>query len=105
MQIFDLCILFLYEILLAPLLAACQLHQLFFGFRNQYFSTRQTRNSNKDRSIKNGKTPGQDNLNAELFKVDPELAAEVRQPLFTSIWEVKIIAHFLLLKVFRFCLL
>jgi hypothetical protein len=33
-------------------------------------------------------------LNAELFKVDPELAAEIRQPLFTSIWEVKIIPDY-----------
>lgn len=33
-------------------------------------------------------------MNAELFKVDPELAAEIRQPLFTSIWEVKIIPDY-----------
>ena len=43
------------------------------------------------KALKNGKSPGQDNLNAELFKVDPELAAEILQPLFTSIWEVKVI--------------
>lgn len=30
-------------------------------------------------------------MNAELFKVDPELAAEILQPLFTSIWDGKII--------------
>jgi hypothetical protein len=30
-------------------------------------------------------------LNAELFKEDPALAAEILQPLFTSIWEGKII--------------
>ncbi|CAG2209128.1 unnamed protein product [Mytilus edulis] len=41
--------------------------------------------------LKNGKSPGQDNLNAELFEVDPELAAEILQSLFTSIWEGKII--------------
>ncbi|CAG2233652.1 unnamed protein product [Mytilus edulis] len=43
------------------------------------------------KSLKNGKSPGHDNLNAELFKVDPELAAEILQSLFTSIWEGKII--------------
>ena len=41
------------------------------------------------RSLKNGKAPGQDNLNAELFKADPELAAKVLQPLFAAIWEEK----------------
>ena len=41
------------------------------------------------RSLKNGKSPGQDNLNAELFKAEPELAAQVLQPLFTTIWEEK----------------
>ena len=30
-------------------------------------------------------------MNAELFKEDPALAAEILQPLFTSIWEGKII--------------
>ena len=29
--------------------------------------------------LKNGKSPGQDNLNAELFKADPELTAEILQ--------------------------
>ncbi|XP_076105780.1 uncharacterized protein LOC143074119 [Mytilus galloprovincialis] len=43
------------------------------------------------KALKNGKSPGQDNLNAELFKVDPELAAEILQSLFTSIWKGKII--------------
>ncbi|CAG2246334.1 unnamed protein product [Mytilus edulis] len=43
------------------------------------------------KALKNGKSPGQDNLNEELFKVDPELAAEILQSLFTSIWEGKII--------------
>ena len=41
------------------------------------------------KSLKNGKAPGKDNLNAELFKADPEFTAEVLQPLFTDIWEVK----------------
>lgn len=43
------------------------------------------------KALKNGTSLGQDNLNAELFKVDPTLAAEILQPLFTSIWEGKII--------------
>ena len=33
------------------------------------------------------KPPGHDNLNAELFKADPELAATILTPLFTKIWE------------------
>ena len=37
------------------------------------------------RSLKNGKAPGQDSLSAELFKADPEFAAEVLQPLFAAI--------------------
>ncbi|RUS69643.1 hypothetical protein EGW08_022594 [Elysia chlorotica] len=41
------------------------------------------------KSLKSGKAPGQDNLNAELFKVDPPLAAEIIKPLFTSIWGKK----------------
>ena len=38
-------------------------------------------------SLKNGKAPGHDNLNAELFKADPELAAPIMTSLFTKIWE------------------
>lgn len=38
-------------------------------------------------SLKNGKAPGNDNLNAELFKADPGLAATILTPLFTKIWE------------------
>ena len=38
-------------------------------------------------SLKNGKAPGHDNLNAELFKADPELAAPIITSLFTKIWE------------------
>ena len=39
------------------------------------------------RLLKNGKAPGQDNLNAELFRADPELSASILQPLFEIIWE------------------
>ena len=41
------------------------------------------------RSLKNRKAPGQDSLNAELFKAEPEFAAQVLQPLFAAIWEEK----------------
>ena len=41
------------------------------------------------RSLKNGKAPGQDSLNAELFKAEPEFAAQILQPLFAAIWEEK----------------
>ena len=41
------------------------------------------------RSLKNGKSPGQDNLSAEVFKAHPQLAAYLLQPLFTYIWEGK----------------
>ena len=41
------------------------------------------------RSLKNGKSPGQDSLNAELFKAELEFAAQVLQPLFATIWEEK----------------
>ena len=41
------------------------------------------------KSLKNGKSPGQDNLSAEVFKADPQLAADKLQPLFTGIWEGK----------------
>ena len=39
------------------------------------------------KSLKNGKAPGHDKFNAELFKADPELAAAILQPLFVAIWE------------------
>lgn len=39
------------------------------------------------RSLKKGKAPGQDKLSAELFKLHPELAAKLLQPLLTTIWE------------------
>ena len=35
------------------------------------------------------KFPGQDNLSAEVFKADPQLAADQLQSLFTGIWEGK----------------
>ena len=35
-------------------------------------------------SLKNGKAPGQDSLSAELFKAEPEFAAQVLQPLFAA---------------------
>ena len=36
------------------------------------------------RSLKNGKSPRQDSLNAKLFKAEPEFAAQVLQPLFAT---------------------
>ena len=39
--------------------------------------------------LKNGKAPGQDNLSAEMFKTDPELAAKILKPLFEKIWNNK----------------
>ncbi|RXN12130.1 endonuclease-reverse transcriptase [Labeo rohita] len=45
------------------------------------------------RSLKNRKAPGYDNLNAELFKADPDLAATILQPLFRTIWERKQVPH------------
>ena len=41
------------------------------------------------RSLKNGKAPGENRVNAELFKAEPEFAAQVLQPLFAAIWEEK----------------
>ncbi|RXN04778.1 endonuclease-reverse transcriptase [Labeo rohita] len=41
------------------------------------------------RSLKNRKAPGYDNLNTELFKADPDLAATILQPFFRTIWERK----------------
>ena len=40
-------------------------------------------------SLENEKSPGQDNLGAELFKADPQLAADLLQPLLRDIWEEK----------------
>ena len=41
------------------------------------------------RTLKNGKASGHDNLSAEFFKMDPNLAAEILLPLFKTIWETK----------------
>ena len=41
------------------------------------------------KSFKNGKSPRQDNLSAEVFKADPQLAGDLLQPLFAGIWEGK----------------
>ena len=38
---------------------------------------------------RNEKSPGQDNLSAEVFKADPQLAADLLQPLLRDIWEEK----------------
>ncbi|KAL9979771.1 hypothetical protein ACROYT_G017482 [Oculina patagonica] len=38
------------------------------------------------KDLKKGKAPGQDQLNAELFKCHPELAAEILLPLFAKVW-------------------
>ena len=38
-------------------------------------------------SLKNGKAIGPDQLNAELFKADPEVATTLLLPLFIKIWE------------------
>ena len=40
-------------------------------------------------SLKNGKSPGLDSLNTELFKAEPGFVAQVLQPLFVTIWEEK----------------
>ena len=39
------------------------------------------------KSLKNGKAPGCDNLNAELFKIDTNLTANIMYPLFKDIWK------------------
>ncbi len=38
------------------------------------------------KKLKNNKAPGQDNLNAELFKIGPETAAGILEPLLRIIW-------------------
>ena len=42
---------------------------------------------NAIKALKNNKAPGPDNLNAELFKTDPAIAAEILLPLKTKVWE------------------
>ena len=41
------------------------------------------------KSLENEKSPGQDNLSAEVFKADPQLAADLLQALLRDIWEEK----------------
>ena len=41
------------------------------------------------RYLKNGKAPGLDSLNADLFKAEPEFAVQVLQALLTAMWEEK----------------
>ena len=36
--------------------------------------------------LKNGKAPGEDQLNSAIFKCHPELAEEIVLPLFIKIW-------------------
>ena len=38
------------------------------------------------KSLENGKSPRHDNLSAEVFKANPQLAADLPQLLFTDIW-------------------
>jgi len=39
------------------------------------------------RTLKNGKTPGLDSLNAEPFESEPEFAAQVLQSILAAIWD------------------
>ena len=41
------------------------------------------------KSLKNGKSPGKDNISAEVFQRDPQLAADLLKPLITDVWEGK----------------
>ena len=41
------------------------------------------------KSLENEKSPGQDNLSADVFKADPQLAADLLQPLLRDMWEEK----------------
>jgi hypothetical protein len=45
------------------------------------------------KSLKNKKAPGTDQLNAELFKIDPFLAADTLHPVFHKIWEKAVIPN------------
>ena len=45
------------------------------------------RQGNQLSSLKNAKAPGNDKLNAEDFKADPELAGTIKQPRFSAVWE------------------
>ena len=44
---------------------------------------------NAIKALKNNKAPGPDNLNAELFKTDPAIAAEILLPLMVKVWQDK----------------
>lgn len=48
-----------------------------------------TKNETVDTSknVKNGKSTGYGNLDVQLFKADPEIAATILRPLFTAWWE------------------
>ena len=39
------------------------------------------------KSLNNNKTPGKDQLPAEVFKTDPALTADILLPLFQTIWQ------------------
>ena len=43
--------------------------------------------------LKNKKAPGTDQLNAELFKIDPVLAMDTLHPVFHKIWEKAVIPN------------
>ena len=45
------------------------------------------------KSLKNKKTSGTDQLNAELFKIDPVLAADTLHLIFHKIWEKAVIPN------------
>ena len=45
------------------------------------------------KSLKNKKAPGTDQLNAELFKIDPVQAANTLHPVFHKIWEQAVIPN------------
>ena len=45
------------------------------------------------KNLKNKKAPGTDQLNAELFKIDPVLAADTLHPVFHKIWEKAVIPN------------
>ena len=44
---------------------------------------------NTIKALKFNKAPGPDNLNAELFKTDPAIAAEILLPLMMKVWAGK----------------
>ena len=39
------------------------------------------------KSLQNGKAPGHDILDTELFRADPQLSATILQPLFAATWK------------------